>query len=270
MTTEIDDPMLMAYADGELFGDERAAVERALAADPALAERVALFRRTRAAAAAALAERPVPPALAERVAAMVDAQERRRAAPEPAPRRSPRRTGRRRREARRPDEGALLAERERATRALPVAASIALLVGAVSGFVAAEISRPATVPAPFAAAGPAAPALAEALFTVPSGTAGDLPGGARLAPVTSFRLPDGTLCREVEIAGPAAAATAVACRAGDGWRVHLALSGGSGAAGEEGAFRPASGLGAIDAYLAEAGAGPPLSPEEEASALAAR
>jgi len=57
------DERLMAYVDGELAPDERVDVERALAADPALATRVARERALRARIDAAFApelEEPVP------------------------------------------------------------------------------------------------------------------------------------------------------------------------------------------------------------------
>ena len=63
----IDDEMLMAYADGELRPDAAAAVEAAMAADPAVAAAVARHRalreRLRASFAAAVDE-PVPARLA--------------------------------------------------------------------------------------------------------------------------------------------------------------------------------------------------------------
>ncbi|MFC5069992.1 anti-sigma factor family protein [Flaviflagellibacter deserti] len=45
---EVNDEMLMAYADGELDPKEMQAIARAVAADPALARRVGLFRTSRA------------------------------------------------------------------------------------------------------------------------------------------------------------------------------------------------------------------------------
>jgi len=58
-----DDPMLMAYADGELDGEEAARVEAAVAADPALAEVVAAYRALRdrlGKAFAPVLDEPVP------------------------------------------------------------------------------------------------------------------------------------------------------------------------------------------------------------------
>ena len=59
----IDRETLIAYADGELNDIERARVERAIAADPALGDEVAKHRRLRdrlAAAYAPVADAPVP------------------------------------------------------------------------------------------------------------------------------------------------------------------------------------------------------------------
>jgi anti-sigma factor RsiW len=84
--TEIDDQMLMAFADGELSGEAAERVAAAVAADPALAERVARHRAQRAALAEAFApvlDEPVPPALAaaadRRVVGLDEARARREA-----------------------------------------------------------------------------------------------------------------------------------------------------------------------------------------------
>lgn len=58
-----DDDMLMAYADGELGPIERARVDRAIAADPSLGDRVAAHQMLRAQLGAAFApveQNPVP------------------------------------------------------------------------------------------------------------------------------------------------------------------------------------------------------------------
>ena len=61
--TTFTDEQLMAYADGELAGAERAAVETAIATDPALAARVESYRAGRRLLKqrfAAVAGEPVP------------------------------------------------------------------------------------------------------------------------------------------------------------------------------------------------------------------
>jgi hypothetical protein len=63
-----DDEKLMAYADGELEPDERAAIEAAIAQDPALAERVRRHRRLRLRVADAFGpviDQPVPERLVD-------------------------------------------------------------------------------------------------------------------------------------------------------------------------------------------------------------
>lgn len=74
---DISDELLMRLADGELDTPTARRIETEAAADPRLGERLALFRQTRALAAEAmapLAGTPLPPALYDRVAAMVAAQ----------------------------------------------------------------------------------------------------------------------------------------------------------------------------------------------------
>ncbi|MGE0669016.1 MAG: zf-HC2 domain-containing protein [Sphingomonadales bacterium] len=63
----VADEKLMAYADGELGAAERAVVEAAIAADPALADRVAAHRSLRGALSASfdpVLDEPLPPGLA--------------------------------------------------------------------------------------------------------------------------------------------------------------------------------------------------------------
>lgn len=70
-TLEIDDTLLVAFADGELDPITARLVEERVAADPALAERVAMFRQTAQLLHAALStpdQLDVPPALASNVA----------------------------------------------------------------------------------------------------------------------------------------------------------------------------------------------------------
>ncbi len=70
-----DDLILMAYADGELDASQSAEIAQAAANDPALAARVAEFRASRDAVAAAFATpAPVPAALQASVAALIAAQ----------------------------------------------------------------------------------------------------------------------------------------------------------------------------------------------------
>jgi anti-sigma factor RsiW len=71
----IDDKLLVAYADGELDPGTAAALEARLAEDTALAERLAMFRRTAELIRAALCDGPyaeLPQPVAERARRLID------------------------------------------------------------------------------------------------------------------------------------------------------------------------------------------------------
>lgn len=249
MTREIDDETLMAYADGELEPDAAARVARAVQFDERLAARVALFRRTRETVAADAREHPAepaPPALVAKVRTLAEREAQAgpatnvRALRAPA---APARTMRRWR--------------------LPAAASIALAVGLGAGFLAGRDRA--------AAPGLQIPTLEEAvlasaLTSVASGERTGLPNGAEIAAIASFLGGEGELCREFEYERTDSAVLAVACRDDGHWRVRFAMSG---PATPESGYAPASSLETLDAYLSSIGAGQPLSPEDEAAALAA-
>lgn len=87
---QIDDETLMAFADGELTGPEAEAIARAIAVDPALAEKVAQHRRLRTLVADTfdpMLEEQVPPKLMaaataepkEKVVDLADARQKRAA-----------------------------------------------------------------------------------------------------------------------------------------------------------------------------------------------
>lgn len=241
--TRYDDETLMAFTDGELDPATVAEVARAAAADPAVASRIAVFARSRAALAAeAVHPEPVPADLEARVRAMAVGAGARPAAARGAPLWQP-----------------------------ALAAGLALAVGLGAGLILGS-GRQAGAPAGLEIAlGSALPApLAEALGRVPSGMATRLPEGGQFAPVASFMGGDGALCREFSLEAAAKTVVAVACRDGNGdggvWRARIAVA----AAPAGASFQPAGGLEALDAYLATEGAGPPLSPEAEAAALASR
>ena len=68
----VEEEKLMAYADGELTGAERSAVEAAIAADPVLAGKVAAHRSLRGALAGAfdpVLSEALPPGLVARAGA---------------------------------------------------------------------------------------------------------------------------------------------------------------------------------------------------------
>jgi anti-sigma factor RsiW len=72
-TTRIDDVMLMAYVDGEVDADTAREIEAAIATDPAMGRRVAMFRQTATMARGAFGEvmyEPVPERLLRSLGAM--------------------------------------------------------------------------------------------------------------------------------------------------------------------------------------------------------
>jgi anti-sigma factor RsiW len=246
----IDDETLMAYADGILSGEEARAVERAMAADEALAARVAALADARRAVKAAHAAPPAVPAeLLARVRGLAEADARRRAAEGPP-------------------KVVDLASRRRQVPfwQLPLAASVALVAGGLAGWLAAPASGPQPGQAAgFAVADLADPAIAGALDRVASGERVALEGGAELAAIATFRDGGGTLCREFEYdRDPQTTLVAVACRGEAAWDLRLAVvAPGAGADG----YAPASSLETLDAFLSATGAEPPLSPEDERAAL---
>lgn len=245
-----DDDLLMAHADGALSGAAAAAVARAIAGDPDVARRHAVFVATRARLAdLAATQGAVPDALQARVAALVAAHRLDRAD------RAAERAGAQVLPLRR-------WQRPAPVWAVPLAASLALAVGLAAGLVA-------TGGGPTGAAGPTfgTAAVQSALDRLATGETAAIDGAA-LRIVGSFRDAADQLCREA-VLSPAAGdgAQAVLCRASDGgWRVELALRQPAAAAG--GALSAASGQGAVDAFLGDIGAGPALDPTAEARALA--
>jgi hypothetical protein len=232
---EIEDEMLMAYADGELDAETAARVEAALEQDDTLAERLGVFLSTRSALKAAFD--PAPP-----VSAQLEAAVRAMAAPAP-------------------QVVALSARRAARPAWVPaaMAACLALAVGLGAGW---GLRGPAaTGAAPQLAL---ADGAAELLARLPSGESADLPGGHRLTMVASFADAAGTFCREIAQDGAGGSVLAVACKADTGWELRFALAAGTG--GD--AYRPASAPEALDAWLDATGAGSPLPPDAEAAALA--
>lgn len=229
----MSDERLMAYADGEGDAAERAAIERAIAADPALARRVAAHRalreRLHAAFDPVLAE-PLPQRLLDATAGSAPVID-------------------------------LAAERGR-RRWQPMhwgALAASLCVGLLIG----RLWQPAARDAALAWIGDAAVAagpLAAVLETAPSGPE----GAARL----SFVDRAGRYCRGFALGAQAG----LACRAAEGWRIEALAATEAHEAGASGpAYRqagsalPPAVLAAIDARIA----GPALDATAERAAIAA-
>lgn len=148
-----------------------------------------------------------------------------------------------------------------------MAAGVALALGFGAGF---SLRGPAQAPQAVAAlsVGVASGAALAAFQTAASGAERE-----GLVIAASFRDASGRPCREFETLGPDGlpAAAGVACREGVGWRVlAMAAVAAPVAAPGDAFYAPAGGAGgdALGAMLDALGAGPALSPEEEAALIA--
>lgn len=224
----IPENTLMAHADGELKGRAAAEVEAAIAADPALATRVARYRTQRSQLRAAF-----EPVLTEPIPSRLVA----------AARGVP-----------------VISQRKRwsATGFVAMAASLLLGIAGTWG-----VLRPASEPLIVAAGNGlvAQGELARALSEDLSGETGTGPASAGL----SFRDQAGTYCRTFELRGSESTA-GLACRVADGWQVRLATRAGPDSPATP--YRPAGSAlpeevrRAVDASIA----GDPLDAGEEGAA----
>lgn len=228
---QIDDETLMALADGELDRAESARISAAIADDPEAQARLRRFAETRARLKALSTEGPArqaDDALIARIRAAGVAPQA-PAALAPPP----------------------AANANRAPWAALAAALTAAVVGlgwwqmgdAPDGLPRAEVA---------------------ALDSLRSGQATVLEDGRDLTVIASYRTAEGAFCREYETARDASLTVTVACREGGDWQRQFA----SDMVATDG-YVPASGdIAALDDWLAETGAGDPLTPEDEAAALA--
>jgi hypothetical protein len=253
----LNDEILMAYADGELDPSVAAAVERSVAEDSTVAVRITGFIRSRRLARAALEATlesppgPVPPAL--------------RAALEKAPSPRPRPKGGGRGAAGRLSLG-------RAVRWLPrqrlAPALLAAGVAAIAG-VAGYLSAPER--ADSGAAGMLAlvdnARTGEVLSRLPTGDAETI-GKVRVHAVGTYRLQDGSVCRDLAMARNGEAGEVVACRGGNSgaWTVRVAIVDPA----KPDSYAPAGGKDLIDAFLERAGAGSPITGEAERALLSGK
>ena len=227
--------LLVAYADGELTGEEAARAAELVRTDPQAAQIVADMRETARLAAAAFAgpmHEPVP----DRLIAAV----RGTAVDEPA------------------TSGTVVpfARRSRARPAvagwgMAMAASVALVIGIGGGFGTAQFwddtGQPGT---PVRHAAMSGPDFQQALETAASGVpvSIDIAGdgtSAEILPVLTFRDDSGGICREFQTSLTDPAGTeigfGVACRTDDGtWRNEVLVAGPV-ATGDGGTIRTASG-----------------------------
>jgi hypothetical protein len=245
----LSDEILMAFADGELDEPVASAVEQAMLVDPTVTRRIADFLRSRRLTRSAFSREPlpeVPPELRAAVLAQIDAYAKADNAPT------------------KPEtpEGVHRPRRDpwfSPSRAL--AASVAALTIATASYLVGQHQALPTRPASLVAQLDDPP-VQNALSTVASGQDVTLPLG-RMRVISTYRLANGSLCREFRLQGSSGAAAAVACRNGD-WNVTFAMAGPEGNA----AYTPSSGDDLVATYLQDAGAGEPLVDAAETKALA--
>ncbi|TJZ84356.1 anti-sigma factor family protein [Paracoccus hibiscisoli] len=249
----IDDETLMALADGQLDPDQARDVQARLATDPAAQARLVLFRRTRARLEALRDDTPQAApgdaALIARIRAATGGAAPRQGSTGPAPATAPPR----------PTAAPAMAPPQTGMRAananrapwMALAAGLGA-VAVMAGLVLTDGRRDGSP-------------LQTALAQLPAGEGTVLPDGTDLTVLASFRIGGDALCREVETLRDDSARLAVLCRAAPGQpfeeRFAMDLP-----AGDD--YRPASGdLEALDDWLTQVGAGPVLSPQEEALLL---
>lgn len=242
----LSDEIMMAFADGELEEPVAAAVAKAMAENSCIAKRVVEFqqsrRLTRSAFSASLVP-DVPPALQAAVLAKVrtyEARSVRESISVPRPERS--------------------AQSWQGKSFVPVAlaASLAVLAVALGYFAGRQTNgEDGSLIAQLDS-----PLIQHELSHAESGWEVQLPMG-QMRVISTYRLANGTLCREFKLQTGSDAAHAIACRT-DEWNLTFALAG----APSNADYMPSSGGDPVAAYLQSVGAGEPLVDEDEAKALA--
>jgi hypothetical protein len=241
----LSDEILMAFADGELEDPVEATVEQAMLRDPAVTKRVVDFLRTRRLVRAASLKEVTPDVPAElraAVLAQIDRSESRGAAPGLS------------------EQGLLPGRVKWRVVAVAMAASLATIAIATTGYLVGRqglLAQQAT--GPIAHLGD--PQISHLLSESVSGQEQTLPAG-RLRVISTYRMADGSLCREFKLQVRSGTADAVACRR-DGWIVTFALA----SATTNSAYVPSDGADLMTAYLQNAGAGQPLVDADELKAL---
>lgn len=208
--TQLSDEILVAYADGELVGEEAKAVERALQNDRQAQETLRLFHETAELSRAAfddIVREPVPERLIETLSGDISA----------APWRSRVRVG-------------------GGVAGLALAASITLALGVVSGFGLSHLGGDQAPGSPerwvIGSVAPQESGVHGVLETLPSGhlrTVAAVGGGAEIMPLTTFTDHSGRYCRDFQAALPGAgsgdAVFGVACRSVAGeWRIEALVA----------------------------------------------
>ena len=241
----LSDEILMAFADGELDEPVAAAVAKAMVESPGIAKRVVDFQQSRRLTRSAFATGSapaVPPELYAAVSAQIRAFE---AANDHAAK--PR-----------------FGEKTRApSRGWPPFLNLALAasVAAVAVAVGYFAGRQSSWSTGSLIAQLEHPLVRSELSRVPSGREVELPAG-RMRVISTYRLANGSLCREFRLQATSGAANAVSCHRGE-WNVAFAVAG----AVNRTDYTPSDGADLTASYLQSAGAGEPLVEGAEAKAL---
>ena len=243
--SDADDAALSALIDGALAPEEAEHLARRLAAEPALARRLAELKGVDEALRASyggIADEPLPAPVTDAV----------------------RRAARLRHE--------LRPTARRRSLGLPVAATAGL--AAAAGFALALVvvsprpprdPRADLVPGARIARGSR---LHDVLHETPSGMSLGLGDGWSATPRLSFADVTGAPCRRLDVGGATGTLAALACRREGEWRVELVGVGG--AVAGEGSYRPAGGeaASAIDAAIEGLIEGDPLGRDAEGELIA--
>jgi hypothetical protein len=240
------DETLMAFADGELDEKVAVSVEQAMSDDPAIAQRVAGFMRSRRIIRSAFqgdALPDVPPELRAAVLAQIERIEtpvQLQTLPEASVVRKTPVTGRWR-------------------IGLAMAASIAAIAIATFSYLAGRQSVSPSLHGPVAHLSD--PEVSRTLSESASGQDRDLSFG-RIRVVSTFRVANGSLCREFNLHTSSGSSDAVACHA-NGWMITFAVA----SASPKDAYVPSDGADLMASYLQSSGAGEPLLNAAEMQAL---
>lgn len=250
----ISDEQLSAYLDHELSGAELTAVEQALAAQPAVAKRLATLKLVNELAKSqchAIDAEPLPTAVLQLLAG-ADAAATPTNAPGPSPELTPVLS----------PVVSLLLHRERksqmlAPRPLALTASLVLAVG-VSLVLLTEFRQQASVQ-------PALAAYTKLLETVASGTTVTT-DEFELTPRFTFVRRTNSICRLYQLDAAASITDNIACREGDNWTLHTTVAAAAPTSGDQ--YLPAGNTGAqLDAVLDELMVNAPLTLAAETALL---
>jgi hypothetical protein len=241
----LTDEILMAFADGELDEPVAAAVARVMAQDHVVAKKIIDFqqsrRLTRSVFASTLST-DVPVELQAAISAQIQAFE----------------AGSSEREkSKLPEAKSVRFRRSYGFTKVALAASLAAVGVAIGYFLGSHARLEGGEMARLED-----PLIRQELSRLETGREVEM-GIGRFRVVSTYRLADGSLCREFRLRSASSTANAVACRA-DEWTVTFALTEPAGGA----EYMPSSGGDLMEIYLQHLGAGEPLDRESELKALA--